>query len=703
MATDDEVIAEAKGFAGAAAVSEERSAAALKAGRDAARVTSQLTSEAVLSAGEAATAASAARDFRDGARAYRDELAGMVDGVLPGDPVEWTVGVIYPAARWVTHAGSSYRSLAISVAVEPGTPAAVGIWTLSAGITPEVEAKRVAAASSAAAASSSAEAAAGAVALASASAEQANLAATYGTIFVGSLGALVSITPAQDGRRAEVTEGADAGAYHWDAGAAEWVFDRDDTTPALSDRTRKLASRFMALDGDDGSAWVLDASGWRTPLIRGGKVVMPLDGFRALGDGGFETPTMRYRADGIGGAGFSDDVGWTVGFGADGKPLGRRATGAPDVRPAYSNHLFVAKGASVREISLYPENLVPKRSDSREVVATVTCTLEPPGDTYVRAGSVQIVIDPNRLAEAIRLTVRARGDAETRHVLDVAVHSKTVPTTGTVDVLVIGNSISRQPNLTYVDARLAAWGIGTRRWMGTLTSSTGDAEVPGPLCEARPGWSWTQYTNKIPMAYVAAGDEAAYLALDNTAKMAVNPFVRLATEDDDPAIVRFGKVLDFELYRTRFTGLGAAPKIVLLPQGTNDMNSATSPEAAEADITDSINLFVNRLRAAWGADLIIGILVPDLPRSTVADALWNARWWRGLRATIKAVNALADPKVFVIPTWAHMTPEYWPFDYDPIDAYGVETAVVTDPLHPTSAVRYEMVEMQAAFLLNFKT
>ncbi|MGO1160533.1 SGNH/GDSL hydrolase family protein [Brucella sp. C7-11G] len=315
---------------------------------------------------------------------------------------------------------------------------------------------------------------------------------------------------------------------------------------------------------------------------------------------------------------------------------------------------------------------------------------------------------PEQIGDTAQLIARPRKwKGGSRLVRNITMRVAPVPAVAPVEknILIVGDSISNRQGAFFLKQYLTAAGylpnfIGTMRGSAlapTPTSGNG-GNADGPLGECREGWESGDYTNAIidRSFPIAPGDEASYLAMTKTQQRDYNPFIRLATSEDDAAIVRNGYVLDFGFYQTRF-GL-VVPDIILLALGTNDIRDRGADVVAGL-VYENILLMINRMRAAWPNARIV-VTIPGTSRDATRDGLWTEKYIPVIRSLMRAVSTANDNKVVLAPVWAMVNQDagytLTVSETDPVT--GVQTAVPNDAIHPIDGNRSAIFRALAGYI-----
>ncbi len=294
-----------------------------------------------------------------------------------------------------------------------------------------------------------------------------------------------------------------------------------------------------------------------------------------------------------------------------------------------------------RPVQLYPGNLMPKRSSGTGWVCSVAA-VDGGGFalpvSFPSNGSA-IDIDPSRFRTtgAGIAVVEGRKQADTapsavrpwRHFKkDVKFHvapssfaqgvtdGKFVSGQNAVRVLFLGDSIGNNNFANYTRLKLSGYGFAPS-FVGTLDNP----DASGTKGECRPGKRLTHYTyQSTTFAPVAAGGEAAYLALTNAQRMDKLPFLRATTASDPADRVFNGYIFDLRFFLDRF-GF-ADPDFVFLCMLTNDILGGV----ALADMKAALDVIVRQIRLALpNAEIGIGIPTPARRGGNPGDGLWGER------------------------------------------------------------------------------
>lgn len=351
--------------------------------------------------------------------------------------------------------------------------------------------------------------------------------------------------------------------------------------------------------------------------------------------------------------------------------------------------------AEHQDAYIYPQNMLTRRELGHDVVATLSSTT-----TAMASTGKPLAVNALTYGPSAVLNLRAKNVAKERRFMTLTL--KNVPTqspTVPIKVLFIGDSIGNRQGGTFLKQNLAAMGIdatfiGTLEGTAVATANTADN---GELGECREGWETGDFTNAITdrVKIIVPGEEDAYRRLGKQERWPINPFLRVATAEDDPSIVRSGLVFDAAFYQSRF-GLDT-PDVVIQALGTNDVR-----DRSDSTIYDHVlanELIINdQIRKAWPAAKIIRTL-PGTAFNEVRNLLWTNRYTPLIRAMQQSIIDRADPKTIIAPLWAMTNPEA-AYAYSAVGAAndGFKAGDWTDAVHPIGASRHALYQALAPFV-----
>jgi hypothetical protein len=411
----------------------------------------------------------------------------------------------------------------------------------------------------------------------------------------------------------------------------------------------------------------------------------------------------------------------------------------PAIAILYGPDMWVTSGI---EMPLFPANINETRaSDQRYTTGFVSMKhtlvdIDPGGatvnapavDTFFRDSRGEaIIIDPDRLGDQTYIAIRRLADNAgnpdlryTRRAITVHKAPATFAPAATRSLAMIGDSLTGPATIKQqLKAEMLQRGV-TLNFIGTMQTAAG--KLVGN--EGKGGWSFASAINQITLPAqpgqpvgltkpVDAGQEAAYLAKDDDAsggnsdnKIIYNPFIRLATGGDPSGKIFNGYVFDYAWYLNRWaaTSLGAlpVPDLAIINLGTGDINNFSEPDTSNW-ITTGLNIMVDSMEAAGVPH--IGIIFPCFPFSD-RNAVWTEQA-SAIRTFLGWHKSRADPKVDLLPAWAHIGPDFgWVTNaadvpptnvVDPQTGASVET--ITDPIHYyDDLTRSQINEVHAAWI-----
>lgn len=369
----------------------------------------------------------------------------------------------------------------------------------------------------------------------------------------------------------------------------------------------------------------------------------------------------------------------------------------PAVSPFEGGLLFapVIATAENQDTIIYPQNLLTRREQESEVVATITSS-----STAAAVSGRALPISASRFGPQAVLSLRRIDNVSDRRFMpltlkNVPIQTQLVP----VKVLFIGDSIGNRQGGYLLKQYLLALGIdatfiGTAR--GSADANSAGATT-GELGECREGWETGDYTNAITdrALILPPGEEQAYMSMSKLNQRDRNPFARAATAQDDASIVRNGYVFDCAFYQSRFNL--QTPDIVLQALGTNNVRDRSAAEIYGITLSDDI-IINNQIRKAWPAAKLIRF-VPGTAINAQRNQLWTSHYTPLIRAIQQSALERADSKTIIAPLWAMANPE---------GAYALPTGTQaadgflagdwSDPIHPIGAARHALYQALAPFV-----
>lgn len=374
----------------------------------------------------------------------------------------------------------------------------------------------------------------------------------------------------------------------------------------------------------------------------------------------------------------------------------------------YATDLWTISG---REQTLYPDNICEVRTQQKLFNTTLTsinATGIPLAETSL-GGAIRIV--PERLGSAATIEIRRYSDTTSdnptrRYRRAVTVHTAPAVVPGTLRIACIGDSLTSNAVgiVNLIEKKLMALGM-TPNFIGTLDTvgESGSSDNHTPQ-EGRGGIDFAQYIFKktsygTPLDF---GQEASYLASNEGTKLLKLPHLRAATGSDPAAFVFNGYIWDMRFYLDRFNGLVPGwgdPEFVLVGLGTNDVNH-DPPNISIPNIVQGLDVMIHQIRTALpNAD--IGIVFPTIPRAAFSDAKWGPENKDAIRAFLNfRATTMVDPKVFILPAWAHTTQDadYFVTVVSTDAATGSIVADINDELHCGPVGNHQYAEVVAAWI-----
>lgn len=357
--------------------------------------------------------------------------------------------------------------------------------------------------------------------------------------------------------------------------------------------------------------------------------------------------------------------------------------------------LWVSPG---KPLPLFARNATAQRDDGEGYLMAISARTAGGGShPFFAQGSGMVDLAPTSGGTG-RIVVRDRRSARERLAATVNLHLAPASPAGTPSILMIGDSITDRGLPTLVHQNLAARGI-TATMIGTVLCETSPDGGTARLCEARGGKKYAEHVNiATTLPYVAAGDEATYLAMSKAAKQAVNPFLRLSTGGDPAGAVKNGKIFDLAFYLSRFSL--ATPTHVVIGLGDNDVIFSGGADQTAA-ISESMSIMVSQTRAALPTAKI-SLVANRVGFTDLANNLdfWPLMFAQNIKPHVTYARATADANVKLIPVWMHQSiDDGWDFAFADIDAAtGLQSMTLAEPVHPQGANRQRAAEAIASWV-----
>ncbi|WP_085810831.1 integrase arm-type DNA-binding domain-containing protein [Sphingomonas sp. TZW2008] len=341
-----------------------------------------------------------------------------------------------------------------------------------------------------------------------------------------------------------------------------------------------------------------------------------------------------------------------------------RARGTPP-RIVLGPKLF---GISGRHITLFGPSMLQKRERAVGQEFFVLSQDEA-GQPLARSFTAAVDLPVDRLGSTAVLKLTSRATDPLEITFPLAIGKSDATKVGSPIFLMIGDSTTAGTqqvigNMLTKTAVTPTW-IGTRRWDGTTIDG-----------EGRASWRAVDFIHADDKyGPLPPGDEQAARASATDDR---NPFIRAATEADDPAIVRNGHVFDFRFYLDRF-GF-ADPTAVTIALGINDIGTDGLMTGVQSAST-AIAIIVGQIKAAAPA-CRIGLAVPMIGNHQT----YNHHWELGLAPLLldHLSRYAADPQVDIINTHAAM-PDRLIFPTKPIETDTVTGQSIDRPTDRTHA------------------
>ncbi|MBC3496762.1 SGNH/GDSL hydrolase family protein [Pseudomonas sp. SWRI100] len=346
------------------------------------------------------------------------------------------------------------------------------------------------------------------------------------------------------------------------------------------------------------------------------------------------------------------------------------------------------------QMAIHVSELLVHRDRFQSVVAA----LDSMTTSAITEGSV-LHLEGGKFGSSAAIRLRSDAAQDTRLSMPLTILNVPQQSSTPVKVLVIGDSIMNRQGGQFL--KLYLQGLGFNPTMvGTLRGSaspTNNEDMTGEYGEGREGWETGDFTADITdrLQIVEPGTEAAYMAMGKVEKQRKNPFVRAATGADPADIVRNGYVFDVAFYQSRF-GL-ETPDVVVNALGTNNVRDRTADEIGSQIYADDM-LIYKQIHAAWPNARIVRSL-PGTAFSSQRNALWVTHYAPMIRSMRKAISDYASSKVYMAPTWTHVSSEAgYPLATSAPDQDGFISGNFLNLIHPEGAGRHGLYEALAAYV-----
>lgn len=309
---------------------------------------------------------------------------------------------------------------------------------------------------------------------------------------------------------------------------------------------------------------------------------------------------------------------------------------------------------------------------------------------YTKQSNELLDIDLSKVGPNAQIMFRNDSEYTKRTLIDLSV--KAIGNgNSAVKILGIGDSIYWNGGTNIMHDALVEHGYSPT-FIGTLDkySTVPPISVNDYLHEGHSGWETGDFTNYINdrSQPVAVGDEAKYLAAQSPYQLKndFNPFIRVATGSDDPAIVRNGYVFDAVFYRNRF-GFPNDVDCIFIATGTNDLRDRS--DSTLISIYESeLKIMIDSLKVAF-PNAAITLCVPNTSNAMGRNNLWN-KYYRLQRSAMNIAKTRSVERIYFAPIHAMTCPEVGYLHSGTTDTTsGAVTGSFTDEIHPYYASRIQ--------------
>lgn len=374
-------------------------------------------------------------------------------------------------------------------------------------------------------------------------------------------------------------------------------------------------------------------------------------------------------------------------------------SGDDDVGPLEGSLLFspIIATSPVSDTKIHVASILPRREQVGEVTASLGSTTTSASDL----GQI-LPISHAEYGDQAVLSLRGSANESVRRFMQLTLKNVPVQTgSPAIKVLMIGDSITNYAGAYILDQYLRDLGftpvfIGTLLGAGPGESANGTG---GLLGEGRHGWQARDYTYAISRKQIVeVGQEATYQAMGKATKVGYNPFLRAATLEDSPELVRNGYVFDAAFYQSRF-GLDT-PDVVVSLLGTNDALNV-DPGSISSEIQDADRIMHTQIKAAWPSAKILRS-VPGTAIDDTRNALWSSTYTRMIAGIQQSAKDIGSP-VSIAPLWAMANHEsgYALPASSPGDD-GFISGNWSDDIHPIGSARYAYYRAMAPYVAGLK-
>ena len=266
---------------------------------------------------------------------------------------------------------------------------------------------------------------------------------------------------------------------------------------------------------------------------------------------------------------------------------------------------------------------------------------------FLREGKYSLEVDPDRLGSSLSFVFRRTSDAEERKIQTIPVTIAPAAKTGSPKQMTLGDSLMVQYVPVACKQNLVARGMAPV-FLGTKTTSTWNGEAVATEAKGSSDFGDWTYRHTDFLQPLPVGQEAAYLAMNNTQKGVYNPFLRATTGSDPAQRIFNGYIFDLAFYCTRF-GL-ALPDFFTICLGQNSLYAGTTEMQAEVDT--GMETLIGQIRAA-APNCQIAFFTLVQGRSGQNPSIHKAMQAR----VANYIRASADAKLTLLPAWLHMSEE----------------------------------------------
>ncbi|MGE9796859.1 hypothetical protein [Acinetobacter baumannii] len=317
---------------------------------------------------------------------------------------------------------------------------------------------------------------------------------------------------------------------------------------------------------------------------------------------------------------------------------------------------------------------------------------------YSKQSNELLDIDLSKVGPTAQIMFRNDSEYTKRTLIDLNIKSISNGASN-LKILMIGDSITWNGATNIAHDALVEHGY-TPTFFGTLDkySTVPPISINDYLHEGHSGWETGDFTNYINdrSQPVAVGDEAKYLAAQAPYQLKndFNPFIRVATGSDDPALVRNGYIFDAVFYRDRF-GFSNDVDCIYIATGTNDLRDRT--DSTLIPIYESeMKIMIDSLKLAFPNSAVI-LCVPNTSNTAGRNTLWN-KYYRLQRSAMNIAKTRSAERIYFAPIHAMTCPEIGYLHSGATDTIsGAVTGSFSDEIHPYYASRIQTWYQASAY------